>query len=281
MARGGDVPAAATVARESSMSGHESDLEISGRVRSGVPDRNTEAAMPPVHAPELSARAIADGRTGALDTPSVVHRQTMAGNASVSRLIEDEQAPDKVKSVVGQGGGDRLDPTIARSMGERMGEDFSDVRIHAGGTASESAQAVNAHAYTVGNDVVFGSGQYDPSSQAGLKTLAHELTHVVQQRDGAVSGSDIGGGLAVSDPSDRFERDASSNADRIMSGATPSPAPAMAAQRHAEDDMAGDVAQRAIAIENVAGEDEEEEAGSGAGYIAQREEEVEEEEIPS
>src|SRR6478609_247360 len=81
MGRGGDVAAAATVARESSMSGHESDLEIPGRVRSGVPDRNTEAVMPPVHAPELSARAIADGRTGALDTPSVVHLQALAGNA--------------------------------------------------------------------------------------------------------------------------------------------------------------------------------------------------------
>ena len=85
----------------------------------------------------------------------------------------------------------------------------------------------------------------------------------------------------MSDPSDRFERDASSNADRVMSGATPSPAPAMATQRHAEDDLAGDVAQRAIAIDNAAREDEEEESGSGAGYIAQREEDPEEEEMPA
>ena len=189
------------------MSGHETDIEVTGRTRSTLPDRATETALP-THAPELSARALADGRTGALDTPSVVHLQSLAGNASVSRLIEDEQAPDKVKSVVGQGGGDRLDPGIARSMGDRMGQDFGDVRVHAGSAASESAQAVNAQAYTVGNDVVFRAGQYDPSSPAGLKTLAHELTHVVQQREGAVSGSDIGGGLAVSDPSDRFERDA-------------------------------------------------------------------------
>jgi hypothetical protein len=260
------------------MSGHESDLEIPGRSRSAVPDRAAEAAQQPVHAPELSARAIADGRTAALDTPSVVHLQALAGNASVSRLIEDEQAPDKVKSVIGQGGGERLDPGIARTMGDRMGQDFSDVRIHAGSAASESAQAVNAQAYTVGDDVVFRAGQYDPSSPAGMQTLAHELTHVAQQREGAVSGSDIGGGLSVSDPSDRFERDAASNADRIMSGASPTPAPAMAAQRHAEDETTGDVAQRAIASENAAGEEEEEEVG-GAGYIAQREEEPMEEEL--
>ena len=55
----------------------------------------------------------------------------------------------------------------------------------------------------------------------------------------------------------------------------------MAAQRHAEDDLAGDVAQRAIAIDNAAREDEEEESGSGAGYIAQREEDPEEEEMPA
>ena len=223
------------------MSGHESDLEIPGRVRSGVPDRNTEAVMPPVHAPELSARAIADGRTGALDTPSVVHLQALAGNASVSRLIEDEQAPDKVKSVVGQGGGERLDPTIARSMGERMGEDFSDVRIHAGRTAAESAHAVNAHAYTVGNDVVFRSGQFDASSPTGQRTLAHELTHVVQQRSGPVDGSPAPGGINLSSPSDRFEQAADKNADAVMSGAPSEAEPDETAQRTvqraAEDEL--------------------------------------------
>jgi hypothetical protein len=262
------------------MSGNEMDVEVAGRTRATLPDRTSESAGP-AHAPDLASRAIADGRTSALDTPSVVHLQSLAGNASVSRLIEDDQAPDKVKSVIGQGGGERLDPGLARAMGDRMGQDFSDVRIHAGGAASESAQAVNAQAYTVGNDVVFQAGQYDPSSLGGMRTLAHELTHVMQQRQGAVSGSDIGGGLSVSDPSDRFERDAASNADRVVSGATPSSAPAMAAQRHAEDEVTADVAQRAIAVENVAGEEEDEEMGSGAGYMAQRQEDIEEEEMPA
>ena len=260
------------------MPGHETDIEMVGRTRSIVPDRTNEAAVP-AHAPDLASRAIADGRTGTLDTPSVVHLQAMAGNASVSRLIEDEQAPDKVKSVVGQGGGERMDPDTARTMGARFGEDFSDVRIHQGGGAAESARAVNAQAYTVGNDVVFGPGTYDPTSPSGQRTLAHELTHVVQQRQGAVSGSDIGGGLAVSDPSDRFERDASATADRVMSSSVP--APAMSAQRHtAEEEHSGEpVAQRAIAIENVAGDEEEE---TGEGMIAQREETPEEdEELPA
>ncbi len=69
-------------------------------------------------------------------------------------------------------------------MEASLGHDFSDVRIHTDGRASESAKAVQASAYTVGNDVVFGSGAYAPEPDAGKRTLAHELTHVVQQRSG-------------------------------------------------------------------------------------------------
>jgi hypothetical protein len=260
------------------MAGQDLDLEMLGRTRASLPDRVPDASGSPTHAPELAARVLADGRAAALDAPSVMHLQSTAGNASVSRLIEDEQAPDKVKALVGQGGGERLDPATAQSMGTRFGEDFSDVRIHQGGRAAESARAVNARAYTVGNDVVFGSGQFDPASPDGQRTLAHELTHVVQQREGAVSGSDIGGGIAVSHPQDRFERDASSTADRIMGDA--GSAPAIAAQRHMDQDEAADqpVAQRGIAIENAVGDDEEEQTGSG--LMAQREEMPEEDEEP-
>lgn len=263
------------------MSGNETDFEMVGRTRSRVPDRTPEAAVLPAHAPELSSRAIADGRTGALDAPSVVHLQALAGNASVSRLIEDEQAPDKVRSVVGQGGGERLDPETAQSMGARFGEDFRDVRIHQGGSAAESARAVSAHAYTVGSDVVFDSGKYDPSSPSGQRTLAHELTHVVQQRDGAVSGSDIGGGLAVSDPSDRYEQAASANADRVMSSGATAPASQMSAQRHVDEEQSVEqVAQRGIIME---GPEEQEEEEAGAGMIAQRadEDDVDEDEVPA
>ena len=255
------------------MSGNETDFQMVGRTRSGLPDRTPEADVLPTHAPELSSRALADGRTGTLDAPAVVHLQSLAGNASVSRLIEDEQAPDKVQSVIG-GGGERMDAQTAQTMSARFGEDFSDVRIHQGGAAADSARAVNAHAYTVGSDVVFDAGKYDPSSATGQRTLAHELTHVVQQRNGAVSGSDIGGGLAVSDPADRYEQAAAANADRVMSS-TPA-ASASSVQRHADEDehAAAPVAQREVVPE-------EEEEGSGSGLIAQREEAPEEDELLS
>ena len=59
--------------------------------------------------------------------------------------------------------------------------DFSRVRVHTGPRAAESAQAVNALAYTVGRDLVFGEGHFAPETEEGRKLLAHELTHVVQQ----------------------------------------------------------------------------------------------------
>jgi hypothetical protein len=65
--------------------------------------------------------------------------------------------------------------------GPKFGFDFSKVRVHSDGEAEKSARAVNALAYTVGHDVVFGSAQYAPSSSAGRRLLSHELTHVAQQ----------------------------------------------------------------------------------------------------
>jgi hypothetical protein len=59
--------------------------------------------------------------------------------------------------------------------------DFTQVRIHTGGPAADAARAVDARAFTVGNHLVFGEGQFSPQSQQGQRLLAHELTHVVQQ----------------------------------------------------------------------------------------------------
>jgi Zn-dependent peptidase ImmA (M78 family) len=109
-------------------------------------------------------------------------------------------------------------------METRMGADFSDVRVHNDAAADASAKGLGAHAYTVGSNVVFQRDAYDPSSPQGRTTLAHELTHVVQQRSGPVEGTEAPGGIQVSDPSDRFEREAVANADRVM--ADPAPASA-------------------------------------------------------
>jgi hypothetical protein len=75
-------------------------------------------------------------------------------------------------------------PAGARAFFEpRFGRDFSNVRIHTGSRATDSARAVNALAYTVGRDVVFGAGKYAPETTEGRRLLAHELTHVAQQAE--------------------------------------------------------------------------------------------------
>jgi Domain of unknown function (DUF4157) len=72
-------------------------------------------------------------------------------------------------------------------MEGRFGHDFGDVRVHNDDAAHQSAKSVNAQAYTVGSDIVFQRDKYDPASESGKHMLAHELTHVVQQRSGPVA----------------------------------------------------------------------------------------------
>jgi hypothetical protein len=79
-------------------------------------------------------------------------------------------------------------------MESRFGQDFSSVRVHTDQRAAESARAVWAQAYTVGNNVVFGSGKYSPDTTQGDRLIAHELTHVVQQSAGRSTGSGSLGG---------------------------------------------------------------------------------------
>jgi hypothetical protein len=90
-------------------------------------------------------------------------------------------APAAVDSVL-RSGGRPLDAATRSFMEPRFGHDFSDVRLHLGGAAEQSATDLDARAYTVGRHIVFGRGHYKPSTNTGRHLLAHELTHVVQQQ---------------------------------------------------------------------------------------------------
>ncbi len=150
---------------------------------------------------------------GPASPAALVHLQRTAGNAGVAQLLQDEREGIARATSSGQ----PLDAGLRVQMEQSIGADFSSVRVHTGGEADASAKQLGAHAYTVGDDIVFASGRYDPGSESGQRTLAHELTHVVQQRSGPVEGTPTGGGVQVSDPGDRFERAAEANADRVMS----------------------------------------------------------------
>jgi hypothetical protein len=220
-----------------SMQSHENDLLISPESHQ-APTKRTDAAE------SAGPEALMHGRTDVLTPSAVMHLQKTAGNASVSAALE-EQETSPVRDVVGSGGGALLDRDTRGFMESRLGADFSDVRVHTDAKATESARSVQAHAYTVGNDVVFQSDKYAPQSDSGQRMLAHELTHVVQQRSGPVAGTPAPGGIQISHPSDSFERAAEASADRVMSSATPSveshAAAAPAAVQRAEADTGDEV----------------------------------------
>jgi hypothetical protein len=89
-------------------------------------------------------------------------------------------APKSVDRVLSSAGRP-LDPILQQDMEQPFGYNFSGVRVHCGAAAEQSALEVNAHAYTVGTDIVFGAGRFAPATHEGRRLIAHELTHVVQQ----------------------------------------------------------------------------------------------------
>ena len=100
-------------------------------------------------------------------------------------------------------------------MESRFRQNFGDVRIHRGADAEASAGGLHAIAYTTGSHIVFGPGAYQPQAPEGRWLLAHELSHVVQQRRGPVTGESVGG-LRVSRNDDSFERAAAADASAVL-----------------------------------------------------------------
>ncbi len=94
--------------------------------------------------------------------------QTGTAPASIDRVLASPGRP--------------LDAVLRHDMGQRFGHDFSQVRVYDDASAARAARAVNAHAFTVGEKLVFGLGQFRPHTTDGRRLLTHELTHVVQQR---------------------------------------------------------------------------------------------------
>ncbi|MFB6829630.1 eCIS core domain-containing protein [Streptomyces hydrogenans] len=232
--------------------------------------------------------AAATGRADVVGASGLGALQRAVGNGAVGAMVQrsrsaapeaaEEGARSPVHDVLASGGGQPLDTATRGDMEARMGADFSDVRIHTDAAADASAKGIGAHAYTVGNNVVFQREAYDPASPQGRTTLAHELTHVIQQRSGPVEGTEAPGGIRVSDPSDRFEREAVANAERVLAEpSAPAPAPAPVAAPASS-------ATAAPAVQRAATEDEDEQPADVQGSFVQRAAEAgaeEEEEAPS
>jgi hypothetical protein len=172
-----------------------------------------------------------------------VSRQRAHRNSELGTLNSGDVPP--IVHEVLNSSGQPLDASTRAFFEPRFGHDFSRVRVHADPRAAESARAVNALAYTVGRDVVFGKGQYAPGTRGGLGTLAHELAHFLQQggssqtvqpkkQPGVASdgnepqGEQVagqaeysGGTLSIGQPGDSYEREADSAAEAVMSTGEP------------------------------------------------------------
>jgi len=117
----------------------------------------------------LLAKATSDEQRANL----VTGLQQTYGNAYVQQLMERIQTQ--------RGSGQSLEPETQAEMEVAFERDFSEVRIHTDATAAKLTKELEAEAFATGKDVFFQQGAYQPSSEAGKKLLAHELTHVVQQ----------------------------------------------------------------------------------------------------
>jgi hypothetical protein len=149
------------------------------------------------------------------------HGNGMPATARVPSIVHD----------VLRSPGQPLDAQTRGFMETRFGHDFSQVRVHADSRAGESARSVGALAFTAGRNVVFGAGQYSPQSAAGRKLLAHELTHVVQQRFGTPAVQSLS---AIDREDSYLEREARHTAEEVVAGRnvpTPSSTAAGSLQR--------------------------------------------------
>lgn len=136
-------------------------------------------------------------------------------NEALQRKASPGHAAPAIPSVVHRAlasPGRALDGATRGFMEPRLGHDFSHVRVHADAEAAASARAVGALAYTVGPNIVFDHGHYDPSTPHGRRLLAHELVHVVQQGRGAVRADRIDA------PDSPLEREADRIAERVEDG---------------------------------------------------------------
>ncbi|MBL1068226.1 DUF4157 domain-containing protein [Streptomyces sp. 7-21] len=195
------------------------DRRRSDRTPARPPRAGGQSPLTGIHALQAAAGNAAVVQTlrqaGYPWTPDAHQHGPGCGHQQPEPAVQRSTVHDVLRS-----SGRPLDASLRSEMEARLGADFSDVRLHTDSTARASAAEIGARAYTSGNHVVLGEGGADKH------TIAHELTHVIQQRQGPVAGTDHGNGLQISDPSDRFEQEAEATAARVMSRPLPSPAAA-------------------------------------------------------
>ncbi|MGH9764800.1 MAG: DUF4157 domain-containing protein [Blastocatellia bacterium] len=167
----------------------------------------------------LQRKCACGGDKGSGEQCEACESKAMSVQRSPLSSIEQLKAPPIVSEVL-RSPGQPLDSTTRAFMEPRFGHDFSRVRVHTDRRAGESARATNALAYTAGQNVVFGEGNYRPNTPDGKRLLAHELTHVVQQERTAPAPSPAGA-LLLGHTADSLEDEAERVANKLLTTDTP------------------------------------------------------------
>ena len=155
------------------------------------------------------------------DVPALTSLQQQIGNRAVQRVLAqragdgsfelDDATAARIKGR--RGGGQPLEPSIAKSLGSAMDADFGGVRVHTSPEADHLSRELGARAFTTGKDIFGREGALNPHTSEGQKTTAHELTHVVQQASGMGGGV---GRMRVGAVGDAYEQEADSVANSVV-----------------------------------------------------------------
>ena len=150
---------------------------------------------------------------------SDAHRRMLLQRRHVQRKAAGDKAANPKAQIPGSSGAP-LDAGSKGRLGPHVGGDLSKVRVHTGGESAHAAKDLNARAFTVGDDVHFGAGEFQPGTREGDRLLAHELSHVAEGASGPVhrkaEGPDAEGGADVSKPGDPAEQKADAKADEAV-----------------------------------------------------------------
>lgn len=218
---GGGCPRCSAASPGASISGPV--IQRAAADPSPPPDFKPEEDAAPAQAqggePGFDDGSAADASGGGQDRPRADEEES--ASAVQAAPADPRTAPgpgplsvDRVAARLGSGSA--LAPQAQMAMNRFFGRDLGQVRIHTGGSASALAASLHARAFTVGEQIAFATGHYRPEHPEGQRLIAHELTHVLQQRWGLDADIQRAG---IGAPGDRYEAEAERNAERFLQGA--------------------------------------------------------------
>lgn len=184
----------------------------------------------------LGSTRLNTGANTSVRADTIQRAQQTHGNRAIQRFLQvqrsantyiDDVKDDQLGKHIGSKSseGEDLEEDVRLQLEADLKANLNDVHIHTDAASDHMARSIQATAFTSGRHIFFQAGSYDPTSNEGLKLLAHEAMHVVQQSKGPVDGKPTDAGITLSEPSDTFEEEAETAAERVVAKSEGSAAP--------------------------------------------------------